>query len=34
MGAVIFFVPAIVNVIMKLADIAWEGLGYSTCTLP
>lgn len=30
---IVFFVPQIVNVIMWLADIVWEGLGYATCTL-
>ena len=33
MGVVIFFVPTLVNIIMKLADIVWEGLGYTSCTL-
>ena len=31
-GVILFFVPVIVNLVMKLADIAWEGLGYYTCT--
>lgn len=30
-GVVIFFVPLIVNLVMDLADIVWEGLGYSSC---
>ena len=30
-GVLVFFAPAIVNIIMKLADIVWEGLGYSSC---
>ena len=32
-GVAVFFVPALVNIIIYLADIVWEGLGYSTCTL-
>ena len=32
-GVAIFFVPALVNIIMSLADIVWEGLGYTTCGL-
>lgn len=30
-GVAVFFVPLFVNVIMDLADIVWEGLGYTTC---
>lgn len=30
-GVAVFFAPQIVNIIMYLADIVWEGLGYSTC---
>ena len=30
-GVAVFFAPQIVGIIMKLADIVWEGLGYSTC---
>lgn len=33
MGVVVFFVPVLVNIIMWLADIVWQGLGYSTCNL-
>ena len=33
-GVVVFFVPAIVNVIMWIADIVWQGLDYSRCNLP
>ena len=33
-GVVVFFVPAIVNVIMWIADIVWQGLDYSSCNLP
>ena len=32
-GTLIFFVPTFVEIIMELADIVWEGLGYSTCGL-
>lgn len=31
-GMVIFFVPVFVNIIMHLADIVWDGMGYSVCT--
>lgn len=31
LGVVIFFVPLLVNLIMELADITWEGMGYSVC---
>lgn len=30
-GVAVFLVPVIVNAIMWLADIAWEGLGYTHC---
>ena len=30
-GVAVFFAPQIVAVIMKLADLVWEGLGYSSC---
>ncbi len=30
-GVIIFLIPAIVNGLMWLTDIAWEGLGYTTC---
>jgi len=32
-GVAVFFVPLLVNIIMELADIVWEGLGYSSCKL-
>lgn len=32
-GVVIFFIPLVVNLVMKLGDYAWEGLGFETCTL-
>jgi len=31
-GVAVFFVPVLVNIIMWLADIVWEGLGYASCT--
>ena len=31
LGVVVFLVPLLVDVIMWLADIVWEGLGYSIC---
>ena len=34
MGVVVFFVPVLVNIVMWLADIVWQGLGYSSCNLP
>lgn len=34
MGVVVFFVPTLVNLVMKLADMVWVGLGYSSCPLP
>lgn len=30
-GVVVFFIPLLVDVIMVLADIVWEGMGYSIC---
>lgn len=30
-GVAVFFAPQIVAIIMKLADLVWEGLGYSSC---
>lgn len=33
MGVIIFFVPVIVDIVMWLADIVWDGMGYSTCGL-
>ena len=32
-GVCVFLVPALINAIMWLANIAWQGLGYSTCNL-
>ena len=32
-GVLVFLVPVLINAIMWLANIAWEGLGYSTCSL-
>ena len=33
-GIIVFFVPVIVNLIMQLADIVWDGMGLSHCELP
>lgn len=30
-GVAFFFTPAIVNVLMNLANLAWQGLGYTSC---
>ena len=30
-GVVVFFIPLLVNLIMDLADIVWEGMGYTIC---
>lgn len=30
-GVIIFFVPLLVDLIMQLADIVWEGMGYTVC---
>ena len=30
-GVVVFFVPTVVNIVMELADIVWEGMGYTIC---
>ena len=30
-GVAIFLIPAMMNVIMWLADMAWKGLGYTSC---
>lgn len=30
-GVVVFFVPVVVNIVMELADIVWEGMGYTVC---
>ena len=32
-GVCVFFAPLIVNVVMDLAEIVWEGLGYSSCNI-
>ena len=32
-GVCVFFAPLLVNVIMSLAEIVWEGLGYSSCNI-
>lgn len=32
-GVLVFMAPMIVNVVMSLAEIVWEGLGYNTCGL-
>lgn len=32
-GVAFFFIPLFVDIIMQLADIVWEGLGYTTCDL-
>lgn len=32
-GVLVFLVPVLINAIMWIANIAWEGLGYSTCNL-
>jgi hypothetical protein len=32
-GVLVYLVPALVNVIIWLANIAWEGLGYTTCPM-
>lgn len=30
-GVAFFFIPLFIDIIMDLADIVWEGLGYTTC---
>lgn len=30
-GVVVFFVPLLVDLVMELADIVWEGMGYTIC---
>ena len=30
-GVVVFFVPFVVNIVMELADMVWEGMGYTIC---
>lgn len=32
-GVVFFFVPVFVDLLMGLADIVWEGLGYTSCSI-
>lgn len=32
-GVAFFFIPIFVDVIMDLADIVWEGLGYTSCNI-
>lgn len=32
-GVLVFFVPVLVDIIMGLADVVWQGLGYSSCGL-
>lgn len=32
-GLVVFLIPVFVDIIMGLADIVWEGMGYTTCSL-
>lgn len=32
-GIAVFFAPVIVNLVMSLAEIVWEGLGYNNCGL-
>lgn len=32
-GVCVFLVPVLINTIIWLANIAWQGLGYSTCSL-
>lgn len=32
-GVCVFFSPLLINIIMWLAEIVWEGLGYSACQL-
>ena len=33
-GIIVFFVPVIVNLVMQLADVVWDGMGLSHCELP
>lgn len=33
-GILVFFVPVLVNLIMSLADMVWDGMGLSHCNLP
>ena len=32
-GVAVFLIPVIINALMWLADIAWEGLGYTHCDI-
>ena len=32
-GVAFFFIPTFVNIIMDLANIVWQGLGYTTCNI-
>lgn len=32
-GVIFFFIPVIVDIVMQLADIVWEGLGYTSCDI-
>lgn len=32
-GVAVFFVPVLVDIVMWLADIVWDGLGYTTCQI-
>lgn len=32
-GVMVFLVPLFVNLVVWLANVAWEGLGYTTCNL-
>ncbi len=32
-GVLIFLIPIFINVIIWLANVAWEGLGYTTCQM-
>ena len=33
MGILVFFVPVFINAIMSLANIVWEGMGYTSCNI-
>ena len=32
-GVMVFLVPVFLNLVVWLANVAWEGLGYTTCNL-
>ncbi len=32
-GVMVFLVPLFINLVVWLANVAWEGLGYTTCNL-